>query len=57
MKKGNKVRLHVQVSKFDTEVKTGVITEVIKSKYKSDMFAVEVDGIIHFRWQNELKKI
>lgn len=57
MKKGNKVRLYVKVSEFDTELKTGVITDIIKSKYKSDMYAVDVDGNIHFRWQKELKKI
>ena len=57
MKKGNKVRLYVKVSEFDTELKTGTITDIIKSKYKSDMYAVDVDGSIHFRWQKEFKKI
>ena len=57
MKIGNKVRLLVQVSEFDSELKTGVITNVIKSKYKKDLFAVDVDGVVCYRWEKELKKL
>ena len=57
MKKGNKVRLNVQVSKFDTERKTGTIVDIIKSKFKDDMYAVDVDGVVCYRWKKELKKL
>lgn len=57
MKVGNKVRLFVQVSEFGVELKTGVITDVIKSKVKNDLFAVNVDGVVCYRWEKELKKL
>lgn len=63
MKKGDKVKLFVQTSKFECERKKGVIKEVIKSKMGKDLIAVQVDNVgfkpeyqVHYRFENELKQ-
>lgn len=55
MKKGKKVKVFVQTSKFDGVEKEGIIKDVIKSKIGKDLIVVEVEGNVHFRFENELK--
>lgn len=56
--KNKKVTIHVKISEFATEEKTGRITNEIKPRSRFDRTLYEVtleDGTVCFRYKSELK--